>query len=72
MPVRIEYETAKLGEGSNGRLYLATFPDIYKKMDPIKRSENILRKTGKYSLLQDRNFAGRLRLTQGIPMTGVG
>ena len=68
MPVRIEYHTVKLGKDANGRLYLATFPDLYKKMDPVKQTEVILTKIGRQSLLQDRNFGGRVALTLGTPL----
>lgn len=35
MPLRIEYETAKLGrDPSTGNVYLATFPDLYHLQDP--------------------------------------
>lgn len=66
MPVRVEYETVKLGKDKNGKLYLATFPDLYNKMEPNKRAEVILKKIGKESLLQNRNFAGRVKLTMGV------
>lgn len=68
MPVRIEYQSAKLGKDPSGKLYLATFPDIYKRMDPVKQSGIILTKVGRQGLLQNRNFAGRLALTMGIPL----
>lgn len=41
-PVRIEYETAKLGRGSDGRVKLVTFPDVYKKKNPIQATANLL------------------------------
>jgi L,D-transpeptidase ErfK/SrfK len=68
MPVRIEYETAKLGKDAAGNLYLATFPDLYKRMDPTKRSEALLKKIGKEGLLQQRNFAGKVGLMLGTPI----
>lgn len=68
MPVRIEYETAKLGKDKNGQLYLATFPDIYGRMDPMRRAEKLLQKAGKSDRLSDRNIAGRIRLTTGTPI----
>ena len=68
MPVRIEYQTVKLGKDAVGRLYLATFPDLYKKMDPLKQTEVVLTKIGRQSLLSNRNFRGRLALTLGIPL----
>lgn len=68
MPVRIEYETAKLGKDAAGNLYLATFPDLYKKMDPVQRAEALLKKVGKAGLMSQRNFAGRVGLTMGLPL----
>ena len=68
MPVRIEYQTAKLGKDSNGRFYLVTFPDLYKKMDPVKQSTTLLTKIGKAHLLSNRNFAGQVGLTTGVPL----
>lgn len=46
MPVRIEYETAKVGRMPDGSLYLVTFPDIYKKSDPVKAARNALGRLG--------------------------
>lgn len=46
MPVRIEYETAKVGRFSDGSLYLVTFPDIYKRSDPVKAAQNALKRIG--------------------------
>jgi L,D-transpeptidase ErfK/SrfK len=41
-PIRIEYETAKLGRGIGGRTKLVTFPDVYKKKDPVKTTAQLL------------------------------
>jgi L,D-transpeptidase ErfK/SrfK len=41
-PIRIEYETAKLGKDSNGRTKLVTFPDVYSKRSPVKSTTNLL------------------------------
>ena len=41
-PVRIEYETAKLGRGTDGALKLVTFPDVYSKMNPTAAAERLL------------------------------
>jgi L,D-transpeptidase ErfK/SrfK len=68
MPVRIEYETAKLGKDAAGNLYLVTFPDLYKRMDPVKRSAELLKKVGRAGLMQNRNFAGRVKLSLGTPL----
>lgn len=68
MPVHIEYQTAKLGKDANGRLYLVTFPDLYKKMDPVKEATTLLTKVGKAHLLNNKNFAGQVSLTTGVPL----
>ena len=41
-PVRIEYETAKLGRGADGRTKLVTFPDVYSKQNVQAASEKLL------------------------------
>lgn len=47
MPVRIEYETAKLGKDrSTGELFVATWPDIYGLGDPQKVAQRLLRQAG--------------------------
>ena len=68
MPVRVEYETAKVGKDPEGRLFLVTFPDIYEKESPSAKSAVLLQKVGRAELLQNRNFAGRVNLTLGVPL----
>ncbi len=46
MPVRVEYETAKVGQGADGQLYLVTFPDVYKRSDPVQAARNALKRMG--------------------------
>ncbi len=46
MPVRVEYETAKVGKGPNGELFLVTFPDVYKRSDPVKAARHALMRIG--------------------------
>lgn len=41
-PVRIEYETVKMGRGPNGERKIVTFPDVYKKQNPLKAAEKAL------------------------------
>lgn len=41
MPVRLDYETVKLGKTSSGKLCLLSYPDAYKKSDPVKRAKKI-------------------------------
>ena len=41
-PVRIEYETAKLGKSADGSLKLVTFPDVYAKSNPEVAARKLL------------------------------
>lgn len=41
-PVRIEYETVKLGRDPEGNLKVVTFPDVYKKQSPMQAVRNRL------------------------------
>ena len=41
-PVRIEYETVKIGRDSRGHLKVVTFPDVYQKQSPQKMVEKKL------------------------------
>ncbi len=66
MPVRIEYETAKLGKTADGQLVLATFPDLYQTSDPWKRSEKLLRWLKRDDLLSNRGFVQRVQLILGV------
>lgn len=68
MPVRIEYETAKLGKDAEGKTFIVTFPDPYKKSDPLERARKLLAKTGHESKLQDKKFAAKLKLQLGVPV----
>lgn len=49
-PVRIEYETVKLGRDPEGRLKIVTFPDVYKKQTPLEAVRNRLGTTATNSL----------------------
>lgn len=58
MPVRIEYETAKLGvDRETGNVYLATFPDIYHLQDPVAEATREIRAAG----LSDKISPQRIR-----------
>lgn len=63
---RIEYETSKLGKDSQGRLYLANFPDVYQKSNTMKSSQSLLART---KLRPGRkNFSSVMGLTLGLPV----
>lgn len=68
LPVRIEYETAKVGKGPSGELYLVTFPDVYSRSNPNVRSAKLLDKVGMGSLMSDPNFASKVELTLGLAL----
>lgn len=68
LPVRIEYETAKVGQDSEGNLFIATFPDVYQRSNPVQRATKLLSKLGRGARLEDRNFSGKLDLTLGMPL----
>lgn len=53
MPVHLEYETVKLGKSADGRLFLLSYPDAYKKSDPVKRGTKIAKAYG-YTLNEEQ------------------
>lgn len=68
MPVRIDYETAKVGRRKDGTLYLVTFPDVYGRQSPVVAARNALRAAG----LETRWSAaleGEVRRTRGLPIS---
>ncbi len=70
-PVRIEYETAKLGRDTNGQLLLVTFPDVYGLSDPLQASRRLLEKAGLGDRLGRGNLKDILALTLGFPVNTV-
>jgi L,D-transpeptidase ErfK/SrfK len=65
MPVRLEYETVKLGKAADGRRFLLAYPDAYGKVNPVERAKKIARALG-YTL-----SAGQLKAlddTTGLPI----
>lgn len=68
LPVRIEYETAKLGKDSQGNPYIVTFPDPYKISNSEEAARKLLTKNGYGSLLEDKKFMTKLKLDLGIPI----
>lgn len=65
LPVRVEYEVAKLGRKKDGSLHLVSFEDLYTKTKPLEAAGKLLSKVGKESLLNDPNFKGRVELQMG-------
>lgn len=64
---RIEYETGKIGRGPDGKLYVVTFPDVYRRGDPGKALQARLQKLGLSKRVRRSNFADLLHLGLGTP-----
>ncbi|MCA9793990.1 MAG: L,D-transpeptidase family protein [Candidatus Eremiobacteraeota bacterium] len=71
-PVRIEYETAKLGRGRDGRIYVVTFKDVYKKSNPVQAAHALLQKAGLEGHIGRKNFDSILDLGLGFPVSVEG
>lgn len=64
--VRIEYQTARVGRDASGKLYVANFPDVYKKKPSLAAAQNLLQRAG---LRPTRdNFQEILKLQLGMPV----
>ena len=46
MPVRLQYETVKLGKTPHGRRFLLAYPDAYHKVNPVARGKKIAQSLG--------------------------
>ncbi|MBI3924758.1 MAG: L,D-transpeptidase family protein [Armatimonadetes bacterium] len=68
MPIRIEYEVAKIGRGDDGKLYIANFPDVYQRAESLKAARNLLRRAGLDHLLEQGNLESKLYIMLGIPL----
>ncbi|MBS2034858.1 L,D-transpeptidase [bacterium] len=63
---RIEYETAKVGRGPDGALYIANYPDVYKKSPSVEAARRLLKRL---NLKPARdNFDELLKLQLGVPL----
>jgi L,D-transpeptidase ErfK/SrfK len=63
---RIEYETAKVGRGPDGSLYIANYPDVYKKQPSMEAAQKLLKRL---NLKPARdNFDELLKLQLGVPL----
>lgn len=69
-PVRIEYETVKLGRDPQGRLKVVTFPDIYKKQSPKQAVTNRLgeRVASELAPLVDLELGVAMEVTRRRPL----
>lgn len=63
---RIEYETAKLGRGPDGAIYIANYPDVYKKSPSLAAAQRLLKRAG-LKPARD-NFEELLKLQLGVPI----
>lgn len=68
MPVRIDYETAKIGKTPDGQLMIVTFPDIYKKQNSVDAANKLLKRSGYGHLVRDAQFQTKLKLNLGYPL----
>lgn len=66
-PVRIEYETVKLGRGKDGQIYVASFPDVYKKEPLLPAAERLMTQAGLAARLNRGNLRDIIKLGLGIP-----
>ncbi len=67
-PVRIEYETAKLGRTAQGALVAVTFPDVYGLSDPVKSMRRWLRQAHAEGSVGRANFDSVAELAMGFPV----
>ena len=67
-PVRIEYETAKVGKTSDGKLVTVTFPDVYQRQNPTKAIRAALARCGVKTPPGRKNFEDVAALGLGIPL----
>lgn len=67
-PARIEYETAKVGRGPDGALYVVTFPDVYRRADPVASAMAQLKRLGLSQKVKRANFTDILGLGLGFPV----
>ncbi len=73
MPVRIEYETAKLGyDPLTGHVYLATFPDIYHLEDPVARALHLVHEAGLSKQVTDEDVRKLATSQNGRTLLAVG
>jgi L,D-transpeptidase ErfK/SrfK len=67
LPVRVEYETAKVGRAADGSLHLVTFPDVYHRSAPDAAAQRLLDKLGLASQWSPA-LARAAASTQGLPI----
>jgi lipoprotein-anchoring transpeptidase ErfK/SrfK len=67
-PVRIEYETAKVGRDANGNVYVASFPDVYGRKNPVKRMHQLLAEDHLEGQIGRSNFDSVIDIHLGFPV----
>jgi L,D-transpeptidase ErfK/SrfK len=64
---RIDYETAKLGRDSDGNIYAVSFPDVYKRQDPLKKVHQLLSEAHVAGQVTRDNFDSVVDIHLGFP-----
>jgi hypothetical protein len=68
-PVRIEYETVKLGrDPESGGLYLTFFPDVYDRQPVLARAQEVLATAGVSDWVEASQLEKWARAAQGVPI----
>lgn len=67
-PVRIEYETAKIGKTGDGKLVWVTYPDVYSRQEPTRAVLAALARCGLKGKPGRKNFTDVAALGLGIPL----
>ncbi|MFN8611871.1 MAG: L,D-transpeptidase family protein [Vulcanimicrobiota bacterium] len=63
--VYVTYETAKMGRDDQGRLVVATFPDVYQQAAPLRRARQLVEAAGAPWTPQ---LAQQLKTCSGLPV----
>ena len=64
-PVRVTYETAKLGRDAQGNLVVMTFPDVYQQAAPVARARKLIERAGG---VWNTQLARQLKTCTGLPV----
>lgn len=72
MPVRIVYETVKLGQTPEGKTMLAVYPDPYKMAKPRLRLERTLKSAGIVDWVDDARVTSLLEEKTGVAAVVLG
>ena len=67
MPVRIEYEPVKLGQGEDGSLYLEILPDVYGRKPLLEECHRVLKLAGVEGWISDTQLQKWCAAPSGRP-----